>query len=137
MATPLLSTKLYIPALHKNLVPRSRLIKRLKEGMAGRLTLVSAPAGYGKTTLVCEWLAHANFPAVWLSLDSNDNDLATFLTYFITALQQLHEGIGAEVIISGETIMYAPNVLTPGARPSPGRAIWPMLSSPVPRFRQL
>ena len=68
---PLLATKLYIPPLSPNLVPRPRLIQRLDEELrlGHRLTLVSGPAGFGKTTVLSEWLAGCACPAAWVSLD--------------------------------------------------------------------
>ncbi len=93
MSTPLLTTKLFIPPVRKELVPRPRLTQRLDAGRraATRLTLVSAPAGYGKTTLLadCGWRiadggratpqSHIANQAAWLSLDDEDNDPARFL----------------------------------------------------------
>jgi len=109
METPLLQTKLYIPSPRPELVPRPRLIERLNAGVrAGRkLTLISAPAGFGKTTLVSEWV-HAlgdkaspnaamegKAPAIaWLSLDESDSDLTRFLTYLIAALQTIEVDVG-------------------------------------------
>jgi LuxR family maltose regulon positive regulatory protein len=77
-------------------VQRPRLIQLLKEGPASKrkLTLISAPAGFGKTTLVVEWLTQTNLPAAWLSLDEADNDLPRFLSYLAAALQQVDEEIG-------------------------------------------
>jgi LuxR family maltose regulon positive regulatory protein len=97
MADRLLSTKLYIPRPRRELVHRSRLLERLDAGFRGKLTLVSAPAGYGKTTLVSDWIARSQIPAAWLSLDASDNDLARFISYLIAALQQIGPGIGADV----------------------------------------
>ena len=79
---PLLQTKLYIPPVRPELVSRPRLIERLNAGLpAGRkLSLVSAPAGFGKTTLVSEWVAGCERPIAWLSLDDGDNDPTRFLT---------------------------------------------------------
>lgn len=79
------------------MVPRPRLIERLDEGPAAgrKLILVSAPAGFGKTTLVSEWVAGCGRPVAWLSLDKADNDPARFLTYLIAALQTVAAGIGA------------------------------------------
>jgi len=99
MSTPLLTTKLYVPPARPGLVPRRRLIERLNVGLRRRLTLVSAPAGYGKTTLLSEW-AHSRggsqtCPYVaWLSLDEGDNDPARFLTYLVAALQQIEAEVG-------------------------------------------
>jgi LuxR family maltose regulon positive regulatory protein len=94
MPTPILATKLYVPPPPPRIVRRPRLIERLNEGLHGKLTLVSAPAGFGKTTLVSEWLASGKRPAGWLSLDEEDTDPARFLTYFIAALQTVVADIG-------------------------------------------
>lgn len=97
MPEDLLASKLNIPPLRPSLVPRPRLIDRLDEGLRANrgLTLVSAPAGFGKTTLVVDWLQRAGLPAAWLSLDEADNDLPRFLAYLAAALQQVDEEIGA------------------------------------------
>jgi LuxR family maltose regulon positive regulatory protein len=97
MATPILATKLYIPPPRPNLVRRARLIARLNEGQQRKVTLVSAPAGFGKTTLLSEWLAGCEWPAAWLSLDQRDSDLARFLTYLVAALQTIEASVGARV----------------------------------------
>jgi ATP/maltotriose-dependent transcriptional regulator MalT len=90
MPISLLATKLYFPTVRPNLVPRIRLTSKLERGLHGPLTLISAPAGSGKTTLMSEWHAHAgqNVPVAWLSLDSDDNDPLRFLTYFSAALDR-------------------------------------------------
>jgi LuxR family maltose regulon positive regulatory protein len=97
-AEPLLETKLFLPARRPGLVSRPRLTARLDRGLASKLLLVSAPAGFGKTTLLSEWLSpgagHTPTPA-WLSLDRNDNHPATFWTYVIQALRTVTPGIGA------------------------------------------
>ncbi len=98
MNMPLLKTKLYIPAARSRLVPRPRLIERLDEGVrSAKLTLISAPAGFGKTTLLSEWIhgrgtdvASAVTPPLqvaWLSLDAGDNDPTRFWAYVVAALQ--------------------------------------------------
>ncbi len=89
MSTPILATKLFIPPTRSQLVLRPRLIERLNEGLQRKLTLISAPAGFGKTTLVSEWLAGCSQPAAWLSLDEGDNDPTRFLAYLVAALQTL------------------------------------------------
>ncbi|MBV7339418.1 hypothetical protein KFU94_66630 [Chloroflexi bacterium TSY] len=94
MSTPILATKLYCPSLRSNFVSRSRLIKRLNEGLYRKLTLVSAPAGFGKTTLVRDWLRQLDVPVAWLSLDEGDNELSRFLIYLIATLQQAIPGFG-------------------------------------------
>jgi LuxR family maltose regulon positive regulatory protein len=90
----LLTTKLYIPSTRPELVSRPRLTERLNEGLHRKLTLISAPAGFGKTTLVSEWVAGCERPAAWLSLDEGDNDPTRFLAYFIAALQMIDSSIG-------------------------------------------
>jgi LuxR family transcriptional regulator, maltose regulon positive regulatory protein len=98
MAGPLLQTKLHIPRRRHGAVARPRLIERLDRGAEGALTLVSAPAGFGKTTLLTEWLATgaATGQAVaWLSLDERDNDPAVFWTYLVAALRTAADGVGA------------------------------------------
>ena len=98
MATPILATKLYIPPPRPKAVLRPRLIERLNEGLHRKLTLISAPAGFGKTTLVSEWLAGCERPAAWLSLDEGDNDPTRFLTYLVAALQTIAPKIGEGVL---------------------------------------
>ncbi len=92
----LLTTKLYIPPPSPNLVLRPRLMARLGEALRlqHRLTLISAKAGSGKTTLVSEWLHQQERPAAWLSLDANDNDPRRFFSYLVAALHQLGIKIG-------------------------------------------
>ena len=76
MAAPILATKLYVPPPRPKVVLRPHLIDRLNEGLAMgcKLTLISAAAGFGKTTLVSEWIAASGRPVTWLSLDENDKD---------------------------------------------------------------
>ncbi len=102
MSAPILATKLFLPPPRSKIVLRPRLIERLNEGLhrTPSLTLISAPVGYGKTTLVSEWVACCERPAAWLSLDEGDNDPARFLTYLIAALQTLAENMGAGVLRS-------------------------------------
>jgi LuxR family maltose regulon positive regulatory protein len=90
MTTPILTTKLYIPSSHHDLVSRPRLIKQLNTGLSCKLSLVSAPAGFGKSTLLSSWVAQMDSSRVaWLSLDEGDNDLVRFLTYFVSALKNI------------------------------------------------
>jgi LuxR family transcriptional regulator, maltose regulon positive regulatory protein len=100
MSTPILATKLYIPPPRAKIVLRPRLLERLNEGLSSgrKLILISAPAGFGKTTLVSEWLATCGQPVAWLSLDEGDNDPTRFLTYFIAALQTVAPDIGKRVL---------------------------------------
>ena len=89
VSTPILTTKLYIPPPRPNAVLRPALIERLNEGLYRKLTLISAPAGFGKTTLVSEWVAGCERPVAWLSLDEGDSDPTRFLTYLVAALQTI------------------------------------------------
>lgn len=90
---PLLATKLYIPPVPPELVPRLCLIERLNAGLARKLTPVSAPAGFGKTTLLSEWVAGTGQGVAWLSLDEGDNDLKRLLTCIVAALQTVQSNL--------------------------------------------
>ncbi|HET9905567.1 MAG TPA: LuxR C-terminal-related transcriptional regulator [Anaerolineales bacterium] len=98
MAAPILATKLYIPPPRPKVVTRTRLIERLNEGLHHKLTLISAPAGFGKTTLVSEWVSNCGRSVSWLSLDKGENDPARFLTYFISSLQIISSNFGEKVL---------------------------------------
>src|SRR4051794_1655197 len=95
MPTPILATKLFIPPPRPNAVVRPRLVERLNQGLHRKLTLISAPAGFGKTTLVSTWLAGCGRQVAWLSLDEADSDPTRFLTYLIAALRTIAPTIGA------------------------------------------
>ena len=136
MPAPLLATKFYIPPPRHLAVPRVRLIERLNEGLLAdrRLTLVSAPAGFGKTTLLSEWIADGRFlnadsesfareksvpnpqsrighqKFAWLSLDEGDNDPARFLTYLIAALQTIAPDCGQGMLAALEATQAQPPV---------------------------
>jgi LuxR family maltose regulon positive regulatory protein len=93
MQTPLLATKLLVPSARVDSVHRPRLIAQLDAATQAPLTIISAPAGFGKTTLVCAWHAAGSgkdVPLAWLSLEPNDNNLERFFTYLIAALAELH-----------------------------------------------
>src|SRR5450755_1619373 len=98
MPTPILATKLYIPPLRPHVVIRPRLIERLNEGLHRKLTLIAAPAGFGKTTLVSAWMAGCDQQVAWLSLDKGDSDPTLFLTYLVAALQTIAPTIGEGVL---------------------------------------
>lgn len=98
MPTPILATKLYIPAPRSKVVLRSRLIEQLNEGLHRKLTLISAPAGFGKTTLVSEWVAGCQRSVAWLSLDQGDNDPSRFLIYIVAALRTIEANFGRGVL---------------------------------------
>jgi LuxR family maltose regulon positive regulatory protein len=98
MAVPLVATKLNLPVLRARVVPRPRLRELLDRSQAAKLTLVSAPAGFGKTTLLADWLAHAppaGLAIAWLSLDEGDNDPPVFWPNLVAALQSCHARAGA------------------------------------------
>ncbi|MDH5466069.1 MAG: LuxR C-terminal-related transcriptional regulator [Candidatus Aminicenantes bacterium] len=90
----LVTTKLYVPRLRPYVVSRPRLLDKLDEVKDRKLALVSAPAGFGKTTLLSDWINQSRISAAWLSLDSGDNDHVHFLVYMIAALQGLGKNIG-------------------------------------------
>ncbi|MEZ4865596.1 MAG: LuxR C-terminal-related transcriptional regulator [Caldilineaceae bacterium] len=122
MSTPILATKLYIPPPRPNLVSRPRLIAQLHESLHRKLTLISAPAGFGKTTLVSSWISDLRLPisdfrgdtvpagqsvnrqskignqVAWLALDEEDRDPFRFLAYFVAALQTVVENVGKQVM---------------------------------------
>ena len=93
MSSSLLETKFYPPNPRSDRVPRLRLLEKLNAGLDNRLTLISAPAGFGKTTLVTEWLSQVKCPFAWVSLDKDDNNVIQFFTYATTAVERI-EGVG-------------------------------------------
>ncbi len=130
MTTSLLQTKLYVPSARPELVSRPRLIERLNAGIHCKLTLISAPAGFGKTTLVSEWVAacerlEAKVGVAWLSLDEGDNDLARFLAYFVAALQTLALSTDGMSGVEGLAVQQSPG-------DNIGAGVLGMLQSPQP-----
>ena len=123
MSTPILATKLYIPPPRPELIVRPRLIERLDAGLPRKLTLISAPAGFGKTTLVSSWIDDLRLPideadhksienhkskiinrVAWLSLDEGDNDPARLLAYVVAAIQTIAPDSSDRVL----GLLYAP-----------------------------
>ena len=98
MDNPLLKTKLYMPPIRPKLVFRPRLLERLKAGLQLKLTLVAAPAGYGKTTLLSEGIRSSQMPVGWVTLDENDNDSTRFWLYVISAMQTVRADIGKSTL---------------------------------------
>src|SRR5690349_24097020 len=96
--TVLLATKLLSPPTRPGLIARPRLVERLRQGQRGPLTLISAPAGSGKTTAVSAWVAATSVHAVWVSLDAEDNDSTRFWTYICAACDRLTPGCGAAAL---------------------------------------
>ncbi|MCP4362134.1 MAG: LuxR family transcriptional regulator, partial [Chloroflexi bacterium] len=99
MIDTLLQTKLYIPPSRPDFVPRPHLIKRLNQRLRQgcKLTLVSAPAGFGKTSCISEWVNTLEAPVTWLSLDPSDDDPGRFFTYLVAALQTVDKNLGREI----------------------------------------
>src|SRR5215207_1182437 len=112
MPAPILATKLYVPPAQPGAVPRPRLIERLDEGLHRRLTLISAAAGFGKTTLLGEWVAGSGRPAAWLSLDDGDSDPARFMAYLVAALQTIDVGKGISGMLDSPQPLPTEAILT-------------------------
>jgi LuxR family maltose regulon positive regulatory protein len=115
---PLLATKLYVPRPRTPFVPRAHLVERLQRGLAHSLTLVSAPAGFGKTTLLAQGLARSDLPVAWLSLDAEDNDPTRYLSYLIAALQTLDTHVGTIAL----ALLHRP-------QPAPPEAVLTLLTN--------
>jgi LuxR family maltose regulon positive regulatory protein len=115
MAISLLRTKFYIPPLQSGLVHRPRLTHLINEGLARKLTLISAPAGFGKTTLLSEWIPTSQRPVGWLSLEDADNDPTRFWAYFLTALQLLQE----DLVKDAQAFLHAEGQQTMAAQLEP------------------
>ena len=112
----LISTKLHPPPVRENRVTRRHLLDMLDNAVKEKLTLICAPAGYGKTTLLSQWLSRHPKPVGWVSLDHTDNDLAQFLRYLLAAIQNVDSDVGA-----GITAMLQPH------QSLSGPAIWAAL----------
>jgi len=114
MVNPLLITKLYKPPARKEFLLRPRLVKYLSEGSNRKLTLVSAPAGFGKTILVSQWIREVGYAAIWISLDEGDNDPVQFLRYLFRALGSVIPGIEKDYLglISSAKISSIPHIIT-------------------------
>ncbi len=110
-----MNSKFYILPTQSNILPRPRLVAKLQEGLSKPLTVICAPAGFGKTTLLSEWHESnegRRFPLAWLSLEQEDNDPIRFLTYLIAALQTLKHDIGAEALASLQSAASPKTILT-------------------------
>jgi LuxR family transcriptional regulator, maltose regulon positive regulatory protein len=108
MTIPILATKLYVPPPRARAVLRPRLIDRLNEGLHSKLILISAPAGFGKTTLVSEWIEEIERSTAWLSLDEGDNDPTRFLTYLVNALRTIAPTVGEGMLAVLQSSTPAP-----------------------------
>ena len=123
-ASPLLNAKFQPPHLPSPLIDRESLLQKLDAILTSRLTLITAPAGFGKTTIVCQWIQRSpGLPVAWLSLDTDDNDPLRFWRYLITALQTFHPAVGKSALAS----------LSPFEMPS-FEAILTLLLNDITRF---
>jgi LuxR family maltose regulon positive regulatory protein len=117
MESPLLSTKLYIPSPRPNLVARPRLVEHMESGFHQnhKLTLISAPPGFGKTTLIGEWIVAGRRPVAWLSLDEADDDPVRFTSYLVATFQQVDASIGQAVQLALQSPQMPPiqSLVTP------------------------
>jgi LuxR family maltose regulon positive regulatory protein len=104
--TPLIRTKLNRPCLEADLIQRPRLLDRLNTGLKRKITLVSAPAGFGKTMQICMWLDDCRCPTAWISLDENDSDLGVFLGYLVAAIQNIFP----DSCLETESLLRATNI---------------------------
>jgi LuxR family maltose regulon positive regulatory protein len=102
----MLLTKLHIPPAGNNTVHRSELSDKLNPGLNRKLILISAPAGFGKTTVVSDWIGQNKIPAAWFSLDNGDNDPAIFLSYVISGIQRIHKEFGLNAL----KLLNSPNI---------------------------
>jgi LuxR family maltose regulon positive regulatory protein len=116
LLTSLQATKLQIPPLRPDILPRNHLLRQLEEGLrlGCKLTLISAPAGFGKTTLLSQWTASTRLPVVWLSLEEADDDLVRFWAYITSAVQKIHPHIGKTIA----AVLRSSQTLSPNAVPS-------------------
>ena len=113
MLPPLITTKLFVPSGNPEITHRIRLFEQMDRFPGKKLTTICAPAGFGKTTLVVDWIKQRNQSVAWLSLDENDNDLIRFFSYLLRALQQIEADVGQEIIdrlngneaLNGQTIV--------------------------------
>jgi len=94
----MLLTKLHLPFAGNNIVHRSELDEKLNIGLSRKLILVSASAGFGKTTVVSDWIRQNKIQAAWLSLDNGDNDPTVFLSYVISGIQSIHNEFGQSAL---------------------------------------
>ena len=97
MTMPLVITKIKVPPVRENRVHRSRLLAQLKASLDRKLTLVSSPAGFGKTTLLSEFAHDCDRPVAWFSIDAEDDDPVRFMSYLIASLESIQAGWGASL----------------------------------------
>ena len=117
MLGTILTTKLLVPPQRSEAVLRRRLENRISAGLAGKLTLVSAPAGFGKTTLISEWAAKCDRPVAWLSLDKEHNEPDRFLAYVAASLRKITPNLGKSVLAGLQSAPPLPPRITPSNCP--------------------
>jgi LuxR family maltose regulon positive regulatory protein len=123
MEAVLLQTKLHVPRARVGLVPRPKLIERLDSVLDSTVALVSAPPGFGKTTLIATWLEERKHPGAWLSVCTGDNDLFQFLRYLVGALRRVAPAAGATMLARlDDPEFMASSRSAAGPRPLPARA---------------
>jgi LuxR family transcriptional regulator, maltose regulon positive regulatory protein len=125
MPPPVLATKLFLPPPRPNAVLRAGLIARLNGGLHRKLTLIAAPAGFGKTSLASTWIRDCGRAAAWLSLDDADNDPSRFLAYLVATLQTIAPNIGADIV-----------ALLQSSQPPPLDALLPLLLNQIATLPQ-
>jgi LuxR family maltose regulon positive regulatory protein len=111
---PVLISKLQVLTVHSSVISRQRLVERLDESINKKLTLVAAQAGFGKTTLLCDWIHQRDVPTSWFSVESSDSDPLQFLTYLIAALQNIDKNIGLTALdlLKSPELPPLPSILT-------------------------
>ena len=114
MTLPIIATKLYSPSLREDRISRPRLLEQLQAGISRKLTLVSAPAGFGKTTLISDWLNQQNTPFIWYQLDESDSDPVRFITHLLAGIRQHlpNFGIGIEGGFQGQALPPTASLFT-------------------------
>jgi len=123
----LLATKIGIPRIRPDILPRSHLIGRLEEATSRDFVLVSTPAGFGKTTLLASWAKRTERPLTWLSLDPDDNDPGRFWRYIVAAVDRVHKGIGEQAL----------SLLNASAQPTPKAIVTALLNELAARPDEL
>src|SRR6266542_2764041 len=123
----LLATKIGIPTIRPDLLPRSHLIGRLEQATSRDVVLVSTPAGFGKTTLLASWAKRTERPLTWLSLDPDDNDPERFWRYIVAAVDRVHNGIGEQAL----------SLLNASAQPTPKANVTALLNELAARPHEL
>ncbi len=94
----ILKTKLFMPPLREGMISRLRLIEQINNGIKKKVVFVSAPAGFGKSSLMVEWVAQTKMPVAWVSLDKSENDPINFLSYLVSGVQSIYQNLGDTIL---------------------------------------